>query len=249
MVIIPAIDIIDGQCVRLVKGDYGKKTVYGSDPVAVAKEFERHGIMRLHLVDLDGARAGHIVNAKVLASIAEQTDLIIDFGGGVKRDEDIELAFSCGAAMVTGGSIAVKDPERMCTWLDRWGAERIILGADTKDGRIAVQGWTEVADHGVEEFILTYLRKGIRKVICTDISKDGMMGGASLDLYRDLHRSAVEAGFSGLELIASGGVSSLEELDLLAQAGLSGAIVGKAIYEGTIKLDELAAWVSAHPIA
>ena len=249
MVIIPAIDIIDGQCVRLVKGDYGKKTVYGSDPVAVAKEFERHGIMRLHLVDLDGARAGHIVNAKVLASIAEQTDLIIDFGGGVKRDEDIELAFSCGAAMVTGGSIAVKDPERMCTWLDRWGAERIILGADTKDGRIAVQGWTEVADHGVEEFILTYLRKGIRKVICTDISKDGMMGGSSLDLYRDLHRSAVEAGFSGLELIASGGVSSLEELDLLAQAGLSGAIVGKAIYEGSIKLDELAAWVSAHPIA
>lgn len=246
MVIIPAIDIIDGQCVRLVKGDYGKKTVYGSDPVAVAKEFEHHGIRRLHLVDLDGARAGHIVNAKVLASIAEQTDLVIDFGGGVKRDEDIELAFSCGAAMVTGGSIAVKDPERMCAWLARWGADRIILGADTKEGRIAVQGWTEIAEAGVEEFILSYLRKGIRKVICTDISKDGMLGGSSLDLYRDLRLSAVEAGFSDLELIASGGVSSLEELNVLSQAGLSGAIVGKAIYEGAISLEDLAVWITSH---
>lgn len=249
MVIIPAIDIIEGQCVRLVKGDYGKKTVYGSDPVSVAKEFERHGIRRLHLVDLDGARAGHIVNAKVLASIAEQTSLVIDFGGGVKRDEDIELAFSCGAAMVTGGSIAVKEPERMCTWLERWGAERIILGADTKEGRIAVQGWTEVAEHGVKEFILAYLGKGVRKVICTDISKDGMLGGSSLELYRDLRRAAGDAGFEQLELIASGGVSSVEELDLLAQAGLSGAIVGKAIYEGAIRLEDLADWIAAHPDA
>jgi phosphoribosylformimino-5-aminoimidazole carboxamide ribotide isomerase len=243
MVIIPAIDIIEGKCVRLSGGDYGKKKIYNEDPLAVAREFEEHGIRRLHLVDLDGAKSGGIVNRKVLESIASGTNLIIDFGGGIKRDSDIRAAFESGAAMVTGGSIAVKEPDMFLSWLEEWGSDRMILGADAKEGYIAVSGWMEKSERELIPFVHEYLKKGIRKVICTDISKDGMMNGASLELYKEMIQSAESAGLNGLELIASGGVTYIEELDKLAAAGLHGSIIGKAIYEGTISLESLGLWL------
>ena len=245
MVIIPAIDIIEGKCVRLTGGDYGRKKIYNEDPVAVAKEFEQCGITRLHLVDLDGAKAGGIVNHTILSRIAAATNLCIDFGGGIKRTEDIQKAFDSGAAMVTGGSIAAKNPELMLSWLDTYGPEKLILGADTRDGKIAVSGWLELSQNDVIPFILSYLEKGLRKVICTDISKDGMLCGSSIQPYAEILTASGKATGNTLELIASGGVTTLDELTLLQQAGLSGAIIGKAIYEGSITLEALAGWIEA----
>lgn len=233
--IIPAIDIIEGQCVRLTKGDYATRKIYDSDPLEVAKRFEGVGIRYLHLVDLDGAKAQHIVNAKVLERIASKTDLIIDFGGGLKSDEDVRVAFESGAAMVTGGSVAVKQPAIFDAWLSRYGAERIILGADAMDGKIAVSGWQESTELDLLDFVRAYLNKGVRRVICTDISKDGMLEGASNALYR----SMIEQ-LPPFELVASGGVSAMQDIFDLEDTGVAAAITGKAIYEGRIRLEEIA---------
>lgn len=232
--IIPALDILGGKCVRLSQGDYARSTVYNSDPVEVAMMFEDAGIRRLHLVDLDGAREKHIVNHGVLERIALKTRLTIDFGGGLKSDEDLRIAFESGAAMVTGGSIAVRDPELFLGWLTRHGSERIILGADAREGKIAVSGWQEESEMGVIPFISEWVGKGIRKVISTDIARDGMMTGPSLEQYRDILTH-----FPGLGLIASGGISSMEDIIALTEAGVPGAITGKAIYEGKILLKEI----------
>ena len=235
MEIIPAIDIIDGKCVRLTEGDYTQKKVYNEDPLEVAKEFEAHGIRRLHLVDLDGARAQHIVNHKVLERIATHTNLLIDFGGGLKSDEDVRIAFESGARQVTGGTVAVKNPELFLGWLERYGPERLILGADVKDGKVAVSGWQEQSELELFAFLEGYLQKGIRYSICTDISKDGRLEGSALELYKSLI-----ARFPELKLIASGGVTTIDEVHALREAGCYGAIIGKAIYEGRIRLQELA---------
>lgn len=232
--IIPAIDLMDGKCVRLTQGDYVKKTVYHEDPLRMAKSFEDAGIRRLHLVDLDGAKAHHIVNHRVLERIASGTSLIIDFGGGLKSDSDLQTAFSCGASMVTGGSIAVKNPEVFAGWIEKFGAEKIILGADVKNGMIAVNGWLESTEEDLMKFIDGYCAKGIRKVICTDIVKDGMMQGPSIDLY-----AQILSRFPDLYLIASGGVSCMRDIILLAEAGVPAVITGKAIYEGTLSLQEI----------
>jgi phosphoribosylformimino-5-aminoimidazole carboxamide ribotide isomerase len=239
MDIIPAIDLIDGKCVRLSQGDYGRKTTYNENPLEVAKAFEDHGIRRLHLVDLDGAKAQHIVNHKVLENISTHTSLVIDFGGGLKTDDDLRIAFECGAQMITGGSIAVKSPAVFESWITKFGAEKIILGADVKDEMIAVTGWTEETELSLLPFLENYTKKGIHKVICTDISKDGMLQGPSTDLYRKV----LEA-FPGLYLVASGGVSSLADLESLAEAGLPAVIFGKAIYEGRIALKDLSRFLS-----
>ena len=233
MTIIPAIDIIDGKCVRLSEGDYNRMTTYSDDPIEVAKKFEANGITHLHLVDLDGARTKQIVNHKVLEKISSQTSLIIDFGGGVKSDEDIAKAFDSGAQKVTGGSVAVKDPERFISWIERYGPERIILGADCKNRIIAVNGWKEQSTVDVLEFIKGYEANGIQEVVCTDISKDGMLKGPSTTLYKELLAN------TSVDLIASGGVSSMEDLVQLKEIGCAGAIVGKAIYEQRITLQEL----------
>ena len=233
--IVPAIDIIDGKCVRLTKGDYESKKIYNTDPLEVAKSFEDVGIRYLHLVDLDGAKAHHIVNAKVLEKIATATKLIIDFGGGLKSDADVCTAFEAGASMVTGGSIAVKQPEIFEDWIRKYGAERIILGADAMEGKIAVSGWQETTEIELISFVRNYLDKGIRRVICTDISKDGMLQGASLTLYRQMLAELPE-----FELVASGGVSSMQDILDLQQTGVAAAITGKAIYEGRIALSEIA---------
>lgn len=234
MDIIPAIDLIDGRCVRLSKGDYATKRVYNDDPLAVAKEFEANGIRRLHLVDLDGAKAGHIVNAATLEAIATRTLLTVDFGGGLKTRSDLETAFACGAAMVTGGSIAVRNPEEFAGWLAEFGSERIILGADAREGRIAVQGWTEETTSELLPFVDRWYERGVRRVICTDISRDGMLGGAAVEMYR-----SILAMHPDLYLVASGGVGSVDDLRELQSAGLPAAIVGKALYEGRIALAAL----------
>jgi len=234
MDIIPAIDLIDGKCVRLTQGDYAQKKVYNQNPLEVAKSFEAAGIRRLHLVDLDGAKAQHIVNHRVLHKIATQTSLVIDFGGGLKTDDDLRIAFENGASMVTGGSIAVKNPETFTRWIADYGADKIILGADAKDGMIAVSGWTETSSIELFSFIAEYRAKGITKVICTDIGRDGMMQGPAVDLYRSLLER-----FPGLYLVASGGVSCMEDVDTLQKAGIPAVIIGKAIYEGKIKLENL----------
>ncbi len=234
MLIIPAIDLIDGKCVRLTEGDYAQKKVYNEDPLEVAKEFESHGIRRLHLVDLDGARAKHIVNHKVLERIATQTSLRIDFGGGLKSDEDVRIAFESGARQVTGGTVAVKEPELFLGWLERYGPERIILGADVKEGNIAVSGWQEQSELELFSFLEDYIQKGVQYSICTDISKDGRLEGTALSLYKD-----IIARFPDLKLIASGGVTAIGEVEALREAGCYGAIIGKAIYEGKIRLEEL----------
>jgi phosphoribosylformimino-5-aminoimidazole carboxamide ribotide isomerase len=232
MNIIPAIDVIDGKCVRLTKGDYSTKIIYNENPVKVAKSFEAAGIRHLHLVDLDGAKASKIVNYKVLEKMAKATNLIIDFGGGLKSDEDLKIAFESGAAKITGGSIAVNDPSQFCRWIDEYG-DKIILGADCLNRKIATLGWTEIADLDVIEFIKNYQKKGISEVICTDISKDGMLNGPSFALYAEI----IER--TPIKLIASGGISSMEDLFFLKEIGCKGAIVGKAIYEGRISLKQL----------
>jgi phosphoribosylformimino-5-aminoimidazole carboxamide ribotide isomerase len=234
MKIIPAIDIIDGKCVRLSQGDYAQKTVYNEDPLEVAKEFEDHGIRYLHLVDLDGAKSSKVVNWSVLERIATKTNLHIDFGGGVKSDDDIRGVFNAGAKQVTAGSIAVKSPETVERWINEFGGERIILGADVRNRKIAINGWLEESELEISAFLERYLKMGICTSICTDISKDGMLQGASTELYVDLLKQ-----FPDLQLIASGGVTSIQEIIELQQKGLHGAIVGKAIYEGRITLKEL----------
>jgi phosphoribosylformimino-5-aminoimidazole carboxamide ribotide isomerase len=236
--IIPAIDLIDGKCVRLSQGDYNQKTVYNESPLEVAKMFENAGIKRLHLVDLDGARAKHIVNYKVLETIALKTKLIIDFGGGLKTDEDLRVAFECGATMITGGSIAVKEREIFLRWIEKYGADKIILGADAKDKMIAVSGWQELSELPILDFIESYTGKGIRKVISTDIARDGMLTGPSIELYKE-----ILAKFPDLELIASGGIASMNDIYELNEMGVPGVITGKAIYEGRIKLEEISRFI------
>lgn len=243
MRIIPAIDIIDGKCVRLSKGDYSTKKIYNENPLEVAKQFEAHGIQYLHLVDLDGAKSKHIVNHKILKEIASQTSLKIDFGGGLKTDEDLKIAFECGANQITGGSIAVKNPEIFKSWLENFGSEKIILGADAKDEKVAISGWLEDSKEELLPFIQNYFKQGISYVICTDISKDGMLQGPSIDLYRKILNDNFLSGRaqsrSSLKLIASGGISTFEELPKLAEIGCEGVIIGKAIYENRISLEQL----------
>ncbi len=236
--LIPAIDIIDGKCVRLSQGDYDSKKVYNENPVEVAKEFEANGIRRLHVVDLDGAASNHVVNYKVLNRIATQTSLVIDFGGGVKTDEDLAIAFENGAQMVTGGSIAVKNPELFSGWIARYGSEKIILGADVKERQIAVNGWKDGSDCELFPFLAGYIEKGIRKVICTDISCDGMLSGPSFELYKEILEQ-----HPALYLIASGGVSRIDDIHRLNEAGVPAVIFGKALYEGRITLKELQAYL------
>ncbi len=232
--IIPAIDIIDGKCVRLSQGDYARKKVYNEDPLEVAAMFEDAGIKRLHLVDLDGAKAKHIVNYKVLERIAAKTNLVIDFGGGLKSDEDLRIAFDSGAQMVTGGSIAVSDPDVFLSWLEKFGAEKIILGADAMNDKIAISGWQEGTGEEVISFIEKYHAKGITKVISTDISKDGMMAGPSIELYERILTAV-----PGLYIIASGGVSNMKDILLLDEKNVPAVITGKAIYENKLSLKEI----------
>jgi phosphoribosylformimino-5-aminoimidazole carboxamide ribotide isomerase len=236
--IIPAIDLIDGKCVRLSQGDYNQKTVYNENPLEVAKMFEAAGITRLHLVDLDGAKAKHIVNHKVLETIATKTNLIIDFGGGLKSDEDLKVAFESGAQMVTGGSIAVREKDTFLKWLEDYGSEKIILGADAKDGNIAVGGWLETTSLPVIEFIEEFQKKGISKVISTDISRDGMLSGPSIELYQEILDK-----LPGVEIIASGGVAVMDDILKLNEMGVPGVITGKAIYENKISLKEIEKFV------
>lgn len=236
--IIPAIDLIDAKCVRLSQGDYNQKTVYNENPLEVAKMFEDAGVTRLHLVDLDGAKAQHIVNYKVLETIASKTKLVIDFGGGLKTDNDLKIAFESGAQMVTGGSIAVKDRETFLSWIETYGAEKIILGADAKDKMIAVSGWQEVSELPILEFIESYTSQGIQKVISTDIARDGMLSGPSIDLYKEIMDK-----FDGLELIASGGIASMKDIHELNEMGVPGVITGKAIYEKKISLNEISKFI------
>jgi phosphoribosylformimino-5-aminoimidazole carboxamide ribotide isomerase len=235
MQIIPAIDIIGGKCVRLTQGDYGQKKEYHDNPVEMAKRFEDAGIKRLHLVDLDGAKSNKIINKEVLRNIAASTSMQIDFGGGVQSDEDIESAFHLGAFQVTGGSIAVKNPILFHSWVQKYGGDRIILGADAKEKKIAISGWQETTTVDLIDFIKEYHAKGISYVICTDVAKDGLLQGPSIDLYKE-----ILAEIPGIKLIASGGVSDMKDLTRLEVIGVYGAIVGKAYYEGKITLQELA---------
>ena len=232
--LIPDIDIIGGKCVRLSQGDYESKKEYNENPLEVAKMLEAGGIRRLHLVDLDGAASHHVVNHVILEKIATATSLVVDFGGGVKTDEDLRIAFECGAQMVTGGSVAVKDPELFCHWIEMYGAERIILGADVKERRIAVGGWKEESDMDLFSFLDNYRQRGISKVICTDISCDGMLQGPALGLYKEMLERD-----SNLYLIASGGVSCVDDIYRLEENGVPAVIFGKALYEGRITLDDL----------
>ena len=233
MRIIPAIDIINGKCVRLTKGDYNTKIIYRDNPLDAAKEFEDHGIQYLHLVDLDGAKSNHIVNHHVLREIATRTSLQIDFGGGIKSDDDVRVAFENGAHQITGGSIAAKQPELFVKWLNEQGNDKIILGADSHHRKIATDGWQQQSEAEVVDFISEYEKKGDRHVICTDISKDGMLQGPAIDLYKEILRE------TDVQLIASGGITSMEDLYALQEIGCEGAIIGKAIYEGRINLEEV----------
>lgn len=232
--LVPAIDIIDGKLVRLTKGDYDQKTEYSQDPLEVAKQFESIGIRRLHVVDLDGAKGGHIVNYKTLERIANGTSLIVDFGGGIKSDEDVHVAFESGARMITGGSIAIKYPQMFLAWLEKYGSDRIILGCDIKEGHVAVQGWLESSDARWQTFLQSYVSRGVTQVISTDISKDGMLSGPNVELYKDMMEE-----FPGLHVTASGGVSCMADVHQLDQAGVPSVIMGKAIYEGRITFSEL----------
>ncbi|OUS02919.1 1-(5-phosphoribosyl)-5-[(5-phosphoribosylamino)methylideneamino]imidazole-4-carboxamide isomerase [Flavobacteriales bacterium 33_180_T64] len=234
MRIIPAIDIIDGKCVRLTKGDYNTKKIYNENPVEIAKEFENYGIRYLHLVDLDGAKAKHIVNYKILEQIASKTNLKIDFGGGLKSNEDLHIAFNSGAKQITGGSIAVKEPEIFESWISKYGRIKIMLGADCNNEKIVVSGWQEESDLNVIPFIKSYEKKGVKYVICTDIEKDGMLEGPSFDLYKRIINKT-----NDIRLIASGGVTSIADLNALEDLGCEGVIVGKALYEGNILLRDL----------
>ncbi len=238
MRIIPAIDIIEGKCVRLSKGDYNTKKIYNENPLEVAKNFEAHGIQYLHLVDLDGAKSKNIVNHKILEEIASKTNLKVDFGGGLKTDKDLQIAFECGAHQITGGSIAVKDPDIFKSWIQKFGSEKIILGADAKNEKIAVSGWEEESSKELIPFIQEYQEEGINYVICTDISKDGMLEGPSFEVYRRILEETSSED-KKLKLIASGGISTFSELPELAELGCEGTIIGKAIYEGRIQMKEL----------
>ncbi len=233
MRIIPGIDIIDGKCVRLSQGDYDTKKIYNENPLEVAKEFEDYGIEYLHLVDLDGAKSKQIINYKTLELIASKTNLKVDFGGGIKANDDIRIAFECGANQITGGSIAVQNPTLFQEWIDQYGSDKIILGADAKDRKIATHGWLETSELDVINFIQEYKTKGIDYVICTDIAKDGMLQGTSNELYAEILAA------SDVKLIASGGVSSIDDLIKVKELGCEGAILGKAIYEGRIDLKVL----------
>jgi len=232
--LIPAIDIIDGKCVRLVQGQYQQKKIYADQPLEVARHFESLGIRRLHLVDLDGAKAGRVVNLDVLRSIAKNTELVIDFGGGIKSDEDIESVFGAGADMITAGSIAVKKRSRVEKWLERYGPDKIILGADARDGKISINAWQEDTPLGIFEFVQGYMDSGITRLICTDIARDGMLSGTSLELYRSLKDR-----FPTLAIIASGGVAGFTDIRELEEAGIDGVIFGKAFYEGNITSKEI----------
>lgn len=238
MRVIPAIDIIGGKCVRLSQGEYDSKKVYNENPLEVAKMFEDHGVKYLHLVDLDGAKAKHVVNLHVLQQIASKTSLIIDFGGGIKSDEDIKSVFENGASQVTVGSLAVSNPQKFEEWLKTYGNDKIILGADSKDGMVAISGWQTVSSQSLSSFIENYAGKGVKYVICTDISKDGMLQGTSINLYKQLR-----AEFPELKFVASGGVTHISELAVLDEIGMDAAIIGKAIYEGNISLNDLKAFI------
>lgn len=235
--IIPAIDIIDGKCVRLSQGNYNEKKVYNENPLEVAKMFEDAGIHRLHLVDLDGAKAKHIVNYKVLESIANNTSLVIDFGGGIQNEKDIDTAFSAGASMISSGSVAAKDRNLFAGWVKKYGGDKIILGADCKDHQIAISGWEEATSLDVIPFIGNYTQYGVKKVVCTDISKDGMLKGPSIELYKDILSQIPD-----VYLIASGGVSCKQDIIDLEEAGVPAVIMGKAIYENKITLKELSSF-------
>ena len=237
--LIPAIDIIDGQCVRLTKGDYDQKTIYGS-PLEMAQEFERIGYKRLHMVDLDGAKSKHIVNSEVLSRVTTETQLTVDFGGGIKTDEDIEQAFQSGAQMVTIGSIAVTEPERFMGWLKKYGAERLILGADVRNGKISINGWKEDSEEDLLPFLQKYIEAGVKNVLCTEISKDGTLQGPAIALYQQ-----VMTAYPQLHLIASGGVSCIDDIKALDKAGIPAVVFGKAIYEGKINMKELWDWQNA----
>lgn len=235
--LIPAIDIIDGRCVRLTKGDYATEKVYNEDPVAVAREFEAFGFRRLHMVDLDGARSRHIVNHRVLERIAGATSLVIDFGGGIKTEEDCRIAFDSGASLITAGSVAVTEPELFLSWLRLYGNRRIILGADAKDGFISINGWKEDSREELLPFLTSYINKGVTNVLCTEISRDGMLQGPATELYSNIMEAHPDC-----HLIASGGVSCLKDIQALDRAGIPAVVFGKAIYEGRISLNELAEW-------
>ena len=245
MRIIPAIDIIDGKCVRLSKGDYNTKKIYNENPLEVAKQFEAYGIQYLHLVDLDGAKSKHIVNHHILEQIATHTKLKIDFGGGLKTDDDLRIAFESGAKQITGGSIAVKDRETFINWLSKFGSDKIILGADAMDEKVAVSGWLEESKEELIPFIKGYQKEGISYVICTDISKDGMLEGPSFDLYKKILKACENNSVTrgNLKLIASGGISEFDELPKLAEMGCEGTIIGKAIYEGRISMKQLESFI------
>ena len=232
--IIPAIDMIEGKCVRLTKGDYAQKKVYNDSPLEVAKMFESMGIRRLHLVDLDGAKSKHVVNDKVLRDICRETHLIVDFGGGIKSEADLEKVFDAGAAMATAGSIAATDRETVYSWIERYEADRLVLGADVREGKISINGWQEDSDIDLMTFLEDYLSRGIRNVLCTDISKDGMLQGPNIDLYRSIMER-----FPQCHLIASGGVSSNDDIKALDGAGIPAVVFGKAFYEGRINIEEL----------
>jgi phosphoribosylformimino-5-aminoimidazole carboxamide ribotide isomerase len=232
--IIPAIDIIDGKCVRLSQGDYAQKKVYNEDPLEVAKMFEDNGFKRLHLVDLDGAKSKHVVNSKVLDRIANKTDLDIDFGGGIKTDKDIKLVFDCGAKQATIGSVAINNKELFFSWMEKYGEEKLILCADVKDEMIAVSGWQDVTEISLDSFLEQYEPQGVKYVLCTDITKDGMLQGTSIDLYKRLNHD-----YRKMDFIASGGITYLHEIEELNDAEIYGVIIGKAIYEGRISLEDL----------
>ena len=240
MRLIPAIDIIDGKCVRLTNGDYSTEKVYSDNPLEVAKNYEANGIKYLHLVDLDGAKSSHIVNHKILNDIATRTSLKIDFGGGIKTDDDARIAFESGATQITGGSIAVQNPKMFQSWLEKYGSDKIILGADTLRRKIATHGWLQQSDLDVIDFINQYQEKGISYVICTDISKDGMLQGPSFNLYNEILYN------NKVKLIASGGVSEMKDVYELAEIGCEGAIIGKAIYEGRITMKQINKFISLH---
>ncbi len=237
--IIPAIDIIDGKCVRLTQGDYSQKKIYNENPVEVAKQFEEIGIERLHLVDLDGAKAGKLINQKVLENISKNTKLKVDFGGGIKTTEDVEKVFNAGAQIATIGSIAVKQPELFFAWVQKYGTDKILLGADVKGENIAVNGWLETTTLNILDFLRTNLEKGVKNVFCTDVSKDGLLQGPSTELYKKIIQS-----FPNMNLIASGGVSNINDVKQLREIGCSAVIIGKAIYESKISLPELESFIS-----
>jgi phosphoribosylformimino-5-aminoimidazole carboxamide ribotide isomerase len=232
--LIPAIDLIDGKCVRLTQGDYGTKKIYSEDPLEIAKRFEDYGIRRLHVVDLDGARAGRIIHYRVLERLATRTALIIDYGGGLKQEKDLAIAFESGAQMATGGSIAVKDPDAFASWITTFGSDRIILGADVKNHKITVSGWEETTNEDLIPFIRAYHEKGITKVISTDVGRDGMLQGPSIDMYREIRQE-----IPSVYIIASGGVASVGDIEELEEAGIPAVIFGKAFYEGRLRLEDL----------